>query len=75
MDTLKMGSDKKNVTPPLDKTSTKCYTNIVKKDLASVRRVINSLLGATSSEELRLVAIVKTLKISQKTFKKLLTNF
>ena len=31
MDTLKMGSDKKNVTPPLDKTSTKCYTNIVKE--------------------------------------------
>ena len=30
MDTLKMGSDKKNVTPPLDKTSIKCYTNIVK---------------------------------------------
>lgn len=30
MDTLKMGNDKKNVTPPLDKVNTKCYTNIVK---------------------------------------------
>lgn len=31
MDTLKMGSDKKNVTPPLDTIGTKCYTNIVRE--------------------------------------------
>jgi hypothetical protein len=41
---------------------------------AGVRRNTNSLHGATSSEELRLVAIEKTPLIPQKKLKKFLTK-
>lgn len=41
MDTLKMGSDKKNVTPPLDTISTKCYTNIVKGNRKTIPRMLS----------------------------------